>query len=117
LYVLAQRNIVTGYISASSITDIFYIAQKEQGKAIAKEALRRLLKVFRPAAVKSEDIYRALALEWEDFEDSVQFVVGTNMSVDFIVTRNADDFSTGYIDAITPEQFLRFLTDGEDAFI
>jgi len=115
LYVLAQRNMITGYVSASSITDVFYVTQKEQGKATAKEALKRLLKVFHPAAVKSRDIYEALDLEWEDFEDSVQFVVGTNLSVDFIVTRNTKDFPSGHIDAVTPKQFLRFFADTEDA--
>jgi len=115
LYVLAQRNIITGYISASSITDIFYVTQKEQGKTTAKEALKRLLNVFYPANVKDKDIYQALALDWEDFEDSVQFVVGTNLSVDFIVTRNTKDFSSSHIDVATPEQFLRFFADIEDA--
>jgi len=52
-------------------------------------------------------------LEWEDFEDSVQFVVGTNISVDFIITRNTKDFPAGHINVTTPEQFLQFVADVE----
>jgi hypothetical protein len=44
-------------------------------------------------------------MDWDDFEDSVQFVVGESLTVDFIITRNVQDFSSGSISAVTPEQF------------
>jgi hypothetical protein len=50
-------------------------------------------------------------LTWNDFEDSVQFTVGEGLSVDYIVTRNTQDFSTGHIPAVTPEQFLQIIAD------
>jgi predicted nucleic acid-binding protein len=113
IYGLAQQNLIRGYISVSAITDIFYIAQKEQGKNAAKEAIKRLLKVFYPATVTDNNIYQALELEWEDFEDSVQFIVGEGLSADFIVTRNTKDFISGSIAAVTPEQFLQAVADIE----
>jgi predicted nucleic acid-binding protein len=113
IYGLAQQNFIKGYISVSAITDIFYIAQKEQGKKAAKEALKRLLKVFYPATVTDKDIYQALELEWEDFEDSVQFTVGEGLSADFIVTRNTKDFASSSIATVTPEQFLHTIADIE----
>ena len=108
---LAEQKRYTGYISASAITDIFYISQKRLGKKIAKEAIKELLHVFNPATVTDSHIYQALDLEWGDFEDSVQFVVGEGLSVDYIVTRNTKDFSAGNISAITPEQFIKTVTD------
>jgi hypothetical protein len=50
-------------------------------------------------------------LEWSDFEDSVQFVVGEGLSVDYIVTRNTQDFSSGSIPAVTPEQFIQHIVE------
>jgi len=92
IFGLSQQNFIKSYISASSITDIFYITQKEQGKNTAREAIKRLLRVFNPATVTDRDIYQALELEWEDFEDSVQFIVGEGLAVDYIVTRNKKRF-------------------------
>jgi len=50
-------------------------------------------------------------LEWEDFEDSVQYVVGESLFVDYIVTRNTKDFTSGSINAITPEQFIKIIKE------
>jgi len=73
---LAEKKLFTGYISASAVTDIFYISQKKLGKKTAKEAIKHLLHIYYPATVTDEDIYKALDLTWDDFEDSVQFTVG-----------------------------------------
>ena len=64
------------------------------------------MQVFKSATVTGDHIFQALNLDWDDFEDSVQFTVGEGLSVDYIVTRNTQDFSSGHIPAVTPEQFL-----------
>jgi predicted nucleic acid-binding protein len=111
LHDLAAKKRFTGYISASAVTDIFYISQKKLGKKAAKEAIKHLLYVYRAATVTDEDIYHALDLTWDDFEDSVQFAVGESLLADYIVTRNTQDFSSSHIPAVTPEQFMQILTD------
>jgi predicted nucleic acid-binding protein len=110
---LAYKKRFTGYISASAVTDIFYISQKKLGKKTAKEAIKHLLHIYYPATVTDEDIYHALDLTWDDFEDSVQFTVGEGLCADYIVTRNTQDFSSGHIPAVTPEQFIRIIADTE----
>jgi predicted nucleic acid-binding protein len=110
---LAAKKRFTGYISASAVTDIFYISAKKLGKKGAKEAIKHLLYIYRAATVTDTDIYKALDLTWDDFEDSVQFTVGEGLCVDYIVTRNAQDFSSGHIPAVTPEQFIRLIADTE----
>jgi len=110
VYLLAEKNILCGYISASAITDIFFLAKGALGKKPAKEALENLLHVFKPAAVTDEHIFQALRLDWDDFEDSVQFTVGESLSVDYIVTRNVKDFASGSIPAITPEKFIEAIS-------
>ena len=110
---LAEEKRFIGYVSASAVTDIFYISQKKLGKKGAKEAIKYLLNIYYPATVTDEDIYHALDLTWDDFEDSVQFTVGEGLSADYIVTRNTKDFSSSHIPAVTPEQFIRIITDIE----
>ena len=110
VFTMAEKKFVSGYISASAITDIFYIAQRKLGKKPTKEAIKRVLKVVHPATVTGNDIYKALYLDWDDFEDSVQYIVGEGLAVDYIVTRNTQDFSSGSIPAVSPEQFLETIT-------
>jgi hypothetical protein len=71
----------------------------------------KVLKVFYPATVTDTNIYHALDLEWNDFEDSVQYIVGESLAVDYIVTRNTQDFTSGSIPAVTPEQFIEIITN------
>jgi len=111
IYSMAEKNKIACYISASAITDIFYLSKKDLGKKPAKEALKTLLSVFKPAAVTDSHIYQALDLDWDDFEDSVQYVVGDSVSADYIVTRNTQDFSSSCIPSVTPEQFLKTITE------
>jgi predicted nucleic acid-binding protein len=113
VFSFAQRNYIECYISASAITDIFYVAKKDLGKSGARAAMKILLQVFRPATVTDSHIYQALEAEWDDFEDSVQFIVGEGLSVDYIVTRNTQDFLSGSITAVTPERFIQLNADIE----
>ena len=107
IYLLAEQKYITGYISASAITDIFFLAKRKLGKKPIKEALKNLLQVFKPATVTDNHIYQALDLDWSDFEDSVQYIVGENLSVDYIVTRNTQDYTSGSIPAVTPGMFIQ----------
>jgi predicted nucleic acid-binding protein len=106
---LAEKKRFIGYISASAITDIFYISQKKMGKKTAREAVKHLMNIFYPATVTDIAIYQALELEWDDFEDSVQYIVGEGLSVDYIVTRNIQDFASASTVAVTPEQFIQII--------
>ena len=113
IFDLADEKRFIGYVTASAVTDIFYISQKKLGKKGAKEAIKYLLNIYFPATVTGTDIYNALDLTWDDFEDSVQFTVGEGLSADYIVSRNTQDFSSSSIPAVTPEQFLQIIADIE----
>jgi predicted nucleic acid-binding protein len=115
IFIMAEKNFICGFISASAITDIFYIAKSTLGKQPTKESLKKLLQVFRPATVTDAHIYQALNLSWDDFEDSVQYVVGDSFNADYIVTRNTQDYSLSAIPAIMPDQFIKqILQDDEE---
>ena len=64
VYLLAEENKIACYISASAITDIFFLAKGTLGKKSTKEALKDMLQVFKPAAVTDSHIYQALDLDW-----------------------------------------------------
>jgi predicted nucleic acid-binding protein len=114
IFRLAEIGEITGYVSASAITDIYYIARKILGSAATRDAIKKIFSVLWPATVTGDDIFKALDLEWSDFEDSVQFIVGEGLTVDYIITRNTQDFSSSSIPAITPEQFIQVITASKE---
>lgn len=101
-----QEDIIL-YVSASSITDIYYIAyQTLRNKEKVKQMLRKLLKIVLIAGVSGDEIRNALALPWRDFEDSVQYSVALLQEMDGIVTRNPSDYKEAEIKVWRPEEFL-----------
>ena len=73
---LAQYDDVQEYISASTVTDIFYIAYKQiKDRKLVLELIKRLLLVVAVAAVSEQEVRNALETGWKDFEDAVQYSV------------------------------------------
>jgi len=111
IFKLAEIGRITGYISASAVTDIYYITGKKLGKTFAIESIKNLLSIYKPATVTDKNIYEALDLGWNDFEDAVQYVAGESLDLDYIITWNTSDFSKGNIPSVTSEQFIEIITD------
>jgi len=104
---LSEKEIIDGYVTASSITDIFYITNKTyKDKQKSMGLLKELLKTIRIAAVSGEEIYRAIELDWNDFEDAVQYTAGEQLHADYIITRDTGGYINSSITVITPSDFL-----------
>ena len=101
---------ITGYVSASSVTDIYYIARRElKDKELVIQLIKDILKFVKIATVSEDEINKALELEWSDFEDAVQYSTALLSQMDYIITRNAKDFKASEIPTISPEDFLALL--------
>ena len=109
---LAQYDDVQEYVSASAITDIYYIAYKQiKDKELVFDLLRRLLTVVSVAMVSEREIINALNLGWKDFEDAVQYSVALMAEMDGIVTRNPKDYEEVAINIWLPEQIVKEFED------
>lgn len=107
---LSGKGDVDLFVSASAITDIYYIAnQTIKNKLEIKTLLSRLLKVVSVASVSEDIIKNALELPWKDFEDSVQYSVALLQEMEGIVTRNPNDYKEAKIDIWMPEELLQRL--------
>ena len=73
-------------------------------KETAVFALTSLLESFAVAAVDDTVIRKALSWGWPDFEDAVQMAAAEN--IDYLVTRNVNDFRNGPVPVIQPAAFL-----------
>ena len=109
---LTQRDDVQEYVSASAITDIYYIANKQmKDRDAVRDLLKRLLMIVSVAAVSEREIQNALNLAWGDFEDSVQYSVALLNEMDGIVTRNPSDYQEANMRIWLPEQALELFAN------
>ena len=100
------------FLSASTVTDIYYIIRKElKNNEIALTLLKNLLTSVDVAAVTNNEIHRAIDLDWSDLEDAVQYASGETIAVDYLVTRNTSDFSAAHYPVVTPDELLNILID------
>ena len=103
------------YVSAASVTDIYYIAYRTlHDHAAVRNLIGRLLSIMKIADVNSEHIKIAYDLNWRDFEDSVQYSIAKSNGMDGIVTRNMKGFRESDVKIFTPEEILEFIKSQEE---
>ena len=99
------------YISASTITDLYYIIRRElKSKEKAIHLIKNLIISVDIATVSGNEIRKAIDLDWGDFEDAVQFATGESLAVDYLVTRNKSDFTSATMPVVSPDDLLRIMT-------
>jgi len=94
---------IEGVITATTITNIYYILRKFAGDRVARDAIAQILLDLTIAPVNRDILERAIALEFADFEDAVQYVCGISHPVDIIVTRDVTGFRAATIPVVLPE--------------
>jgi len=113
LYQLDDGNI-HGFVTATIIVNIFYHVEKYKDSETAFACVRHLL-TNSDIVVLGVDKYvliTALDSEMTDFEDAVQASAADVAGLDFIVTRNQQDFHHSPIPAVSPETLLERLKIG-----
>lgn len=110
IFHLAEAKRIKAFVSSSSVTDIYYMLQKQlRNKEQSLEYIKKLLSVFHVAKTDSKSIRSAVSLNWADFEDSVQYSAALRNSLKCIITRNTRDFVLAEIPVYTPEEFLSLI--------
>lgn len=90
-------------ITASSVTDLFYIIRKEiQDIEQTYVVMENIFKLVAVLAVTEKEIQDAFAQKWKDFEDCVQYMTGKNNGADYIITVNQKDYADASLPVRTP---------------
>ena len=109
LFEQIERGNLEGSIAATTITNIFYIIRKTEGREVALAAIHRLLIGLHFCAVDRQTIETALNLGLKDFEDSIQLACATLNHLDAIVTRDRQDFSGSNLPIYSPTELLNHI--------
>lgn len=110
IFNLAAQDDTYEYVSASAITDIFYIMNKHfKDSHLTQQKIKALMRILTVLQVSEDDIENAINLHWNDFEDAVQYAVAVKNGVDIIITRNVNDYEESKISIYTPKDFLNYV--------
>jgi predicted nucleic acid-binding protein len=101
-----ELGILQGYICATTLTTIHYIASKTIGEQAARQALSQLLKLFEVAPVTRVILSNALDSSFTDFEDAVLDQSALHVGALGIVTRNFKDFQGTMLAVYSPAALL-----------
>ena len=96
-----------GYVTAHTLSDIFYILRKDFDVDKRKKLLLLLCEHLQIISEDKNTIRQVLECEkWRDLEDGLQMQCAVNEILDYIVTRNIKDFKDSPVMPLLPEQLI-----------
>ena len=107
IFLLAAEDQLNAAITASSVTDIYYLANSHLHDADrARQVLRTLFTLFNVVEAGKGDCEKALDSSVSDYEDALLACCAKHVKVEYIITRNIKDFQASPVPPITPDDFL-----------
>lgn len=111
---LCENGFLEGIITTVTVMDVMYIMRKHLGSAEVRSAVQILLQIVDVVPVLKSDINTAFMADFSDFEDAVQASCAARVRVDYIVTRNVNDFRKSPVLAISPSDILKIVNGNAD---
>ena len=107
---LVTQKKIKGAVAAHSITNLWYILRKTHSDEERRNYLLSLFELFDVVSIDKNRLVAALEnSNFKDFEDCLQDECAYGINADYIITRNAKDFESSMVKALTPEEFLENL--------
>jgi len=100
-----------GFLTATTVTDVFYLLKKENGRDQTVEYLKSIFDFIDILSIDKDLILNALYSDWKDFEDAVQAQAAVENELDVIITRNTKDFKQNTtVRILTPDEFVEVVS-------
>lgn len=106
---------VLGYLCATTITTVNYLASRVVGAYQAQVEIGKLLSLFEIAPVNRPVLEAALQSKFPDFEDAVVHEAAVHVGAQGIVTRDLRGFKEATVSIYSPEEMTRILRMREEA--
>lgn len=107
LFRIIERKGFRAYITASAVTDLYYIIRKEtHDTEQAYQILEHIFKLVAVLSVSANDIQDAFQKKWKDFEDCVQITAAENNRLDCVITGNQKDFIKSLLPVWSPQECI-----------
>ena len=109
LFSKVESGLLSGLISATSVTTIHYLAAKVLGSHEAQGEIKKLLTLLEVAPVNRLVLENALKAKALDFEDAVLLESARHSGVDALVTRDVRGFKGAALPIYAPNELLGLL--------
>jgi predicted nucleic acid-binding protein len=106
LFALIEENKVKAYVSPLIFANLFYILRKQESNKFAMQILVRLKALLHVLTINEKIIELALSSGFKDFEDAVQYYSALEENVDFLITRNTEDYKKSRIIICNAKEYL-----------
>ncbi len=102
---------IEAFLTATTITDIYYITQKVSGHNKTIGFLKSLTRFINIAGVDAVSILNALNSGMTDFEDAVQTETAKTNAISIVITRNKEDFEGSGLTVFNPNEYIALVMD------
>jgi predicted nucleic acid-binding protein len=104
---LVEAGEYKGYTSSIVFTNTYYIQRKLKDHKTSISFLKKLRLILTVLNVDDLIIQKALESGFSDFEDAVQYFTAIENKIDYIITRNTDDYKKSILKVCTPTEYLK----------
>jgi predicted nucleic acid-binding protein len=109
VFSFAEKGDIQGFLCATTVTTIHYLATKALGKNRALKQIKNLTTLFDIACVNGKVIEESIDSEFSDFEDSVIYHSAVHAGVEAIVTRDSNGFKASKLPVFGPAEILKMI--------
>jgi len=107
LFTLSDKKEIQLFISSLSFANAYYSIVKHHKDIDTKRYLAKFKVLVKILPLEDKTIELALASDFNDFEDGLQYFIAMENESDVIITRNKKDFKHSKIPILTAEEYLR----------
>lgn len=106
LFTLADENDVKLFISALTFANTHYLLLRHLSENEARKVMIKFKLLVKILPLEDKILELALASDFRDFEDAIQYHTALENKLNIIITRNKKDFKTSRIPVLTAKEFL-----------
>jgi predicted nucleic acid-binding protein len=93
-------------VSSLSFLNIDYVLLSQYSTTHSRQIIAKFKTLVQVLSVDSKIIDLAIASDFKDFEDAIQYSCALEHNLTTIITRNLKDYKKATIKVLTPETFL-----------
>lgn len=106
LFTLSDKKEIELCISSLSFAKAYYSIAKHHKEVDAKKYLSKFKVLVTVFPLEDKAIELALASDFTDFEDGLQYFIAMDNEAEIIITRNKKDFKSSKIPVMTAGEYL-----------
>lgn len=110
LFSMADKNKIKIFVSALSFANIDYILKAQFSSKNSRQIIAKFKTIVKVLSIDSKTIDLAIASDFNDFEDAIQYYSAMNHGLKVILTRNVKDYKKATIRVVTPDIYLSSIT-------